>query len=248
MHEGKWSARLGLRGIPAICGVGSAGARPGDRALCGGRGRAHRGVARRAGAQSAAPGRPAVPLVHFQHLSAADSVRLVRQAKQEGLPVTAEVTPAHLLLTDERLGASTRTSRSIRLCGRTKTARPWWRRWPTAPSTAWAPTTPRTLRRRRRCPSRTPCSAARAWRRPSRRSTPAWCSQARVPLGRLVEAMSGAPCRVLGLEEPRLAVGAPADFCVVDLKETWDGDAGRAERQEPQLRVPGRDAHRPGAA
>ena len=40
-------------------------------------------------------------------------------------------------------------------------------------------------------------------------------------LGRLVEAMSSSPCRVLGLEEPRLSVGAPADFCVVDLKESW---------------------------
>ncbi len=37
---------------------------------------------------------PAVPLVHFQHLSAADSVRLVRRAKSEGLPITAEVTAA----------------------------------------------------------------------------------------------------------------------------------------------------------
>ncbi len=43
-----------------------------------------------------------------------------------------------------------------------------------------------------------------------------------LPLGRLVEAMSGAPCRVLGLAEPRLAAGAPADFCVVDLSETWE--------------------------
>ena len=43
-----------------------------------------------------------------------------------------------------------------------------------------------------------------------------------LPLARLVEAMSGAPCRVLGLPEPRLAVGAPADFCVADLKETWE--------------------------
>ena len=43
----------------------------------------------------------------------------------------------------------------------------------------------------------------------------------RLSLARLVEAMSGAPCRVLGLTEPSLAAGASADFCVADLAETW---------------------------
>jgi len=34
--------------------------------------------------------------------------------------------------------------------------------------------------------------------------------------------MSGAPCRVLGLAEPRLMVGSEADFCVADLEEKWE--------------------------
>lgn len=38
---------------------------------------------------------------HVQHISTAHSVELVRRAKGDGLPVTAEVTPHHLLLTDE---------------------------------------------------------------------------------------------------------------------------------------------------
>jgi dihydroorotase len=38
---------------------------------------------------------------HVQHISTAGAVSLVRQAKTEGLPVTTEVTPHHLLLTDE---------------------------------------------------------------------------------------------------------------------------------------------------
>lgn len=41
--------------------------------------------------------------VHFLHLSTARSVQLVRQAKADGLPVTAEVTPHHLSLTEEML-------------------------------------------------------------------------------------------------------------------------------------------------
>jgi dihydroorotase len=39
--------------------------------------------------------------VHIAHLSTAGAVRLVRDAKARGVRVTAEVTPHHLLLTDE---------------------------------------------------------------------------------------------------------------------------------------------------
>lgn len=38
---------------------------------------------------------------HVCHVSAKESVALIREAKKEGLPVTAEVTPHHLLLCDE---------------------------------------------------------------------------------------------------------------------------------------------------
>jgi dihydroorotase len=41
--------------------------------------------------------------LHLQHLSAAGSVRAVREAKRRGLRVTAEATPHHLALTDEDL-------------------------------------------------------------------------------------------------------------------------------------------------
>jgi dihydroorotase len=38
---------------------------------------------------------------HVAHISSAESVRLVREAKRRGLPVSCEVTPHHLTLTDE---------------------------------------------------------------------------------------------------------------------------------------------------
>ena len=41
--------------------------------------------------------------MHFLHLSTKGSVELVRRAKAEGLPVTAEVTPHHLALTEDLL-------------------------------------------------------------------------------------------------------------------------------------------------
>jgi len=41
--------------------------------------------------------------MHFLHLSTERSVELVRHAKAEGLPITAEATPHHFTLTDEAL-------------------------------------------------------------------------------------------------------------------------------------------------
>ena len=96
MHEGAWSARLGIRGIPGAAESGPlAQALEVLRHAC-------REVEASADDAAVESGSRPTP-VHFQHLSAADSVRLVGQAKSEGLPVTAEVSPHHLLLTDERV-------------------------------------------------------------------------------------------------------------------------------------------------
>jgi dihydroorotase len=76
MHEGAWSSRLGIAGQPA-----EAEELMVQRDLA---------LARLTGAR-----------MHFQHLSTARSVAMVRAAKAEGLPVTAEATPHHLVLTDE---------------------------------------------------------------------------------------------------------------------------------------------------
>jgi dihydroorotase len=76
MHEGTVSAALGLSGIP---GVSESTMVARDAAL--------------AGYEDAR--------VHFQHLSCAASVEAVADAKRRGWRVSAEVTPHHLLLTEE---------------------------------------------------------------------------------------------------------------------------------------------------
>lgn len=43
--------------------------------------------------------------IHFQHISAAESVALIRSAKARGVDVTAEVTPHHFALTDDDAAA-----------------------------------------------------------------------------------------------------------------------------------------------
>jgi dihydroorotase len=62
---------------------------------------------------------------HVQHISTAGSVDLIRQAKKQGLAVTCEVSPHHLLLTDEacrsydtnyKMNPPLRTAADIRAC------------------------------------------------------------------------------------------------------------------------------------
>jgi dihydroorotase len=43
--------------------------------------------------------------LHIAHVSTKGSVELIRRAKEEGIPVTAEVTPHHLTLTEERIAS-----------------------------------------------------------------------------------------------------------------------------------------------
>ncbi len=78
MHEGPMSYALGLAGRPAEA----------EEIV----------VARDLAVARAAGGR-----LHLCHLSSARAVELVRRAKAEGVRVTAEVTPHHLVFTDEDL-------------------------------------------------------------------------------------------------------------------------------------------------
>ncbi|MEP6802636.1 MAG: dihydroorotase [Acidobacteriota bacterium] len=81
MHEGAVSTRLGLNGQPAIAEAAA--------------------VARDLLVAELAGGR-----LHIAHLSTGRALSLVREAKSRGLAVTCEVTPHHLVLTDEEVARS----------------------------------------------------------------------------------------------------------------------------------------------
>ena len=51
--------------------------------------------------------------LHVQHLTTARGLELVRTAKAEGLPVTCEVTPHHLFLTEDDIGDDYNTSLKV---------------------------------------------------------------------------------------------------------------------------------------
>ncbi|MCG3146716.1 MAG: Dihydroorotase [Verrucomicrobiae bacterium] len=76
VHEGHWSAALGLRGWPAL----------GEDLIV---------------ARNVLIAETTDWWVHCQHLSSARSVQLLREAKQRGVKITGEACPHHFVLTDE---------------------------------------------------------------------------------------------------------------------------------------------------
>jgi dihydroorotase len=81
MHEGYWSTALGLRGWPAA----------GEEMI----------VARNILLAELTGAK-----IHCQHLSAAGSVRLIREAKKRGVPISGEACPHHFTLTDSAVAGS----------------------------------------------------------------------------------------------------------------------------------------------
>jgi dihydroorotase len=81
MHEGYWNTALGLRGWPAA----------GEEMM----------VARNILLAQLTGAR-----IHCQHLSAAGSVELLREAKKRGVPVSGEACPHHFTLTDAAVAGS----------------------------------------------------------------------------------------------------------------------------------------------
>ena len=84
MHEGAVSERLGLPGQPTAAETAAIARNIELCELTGGR-------------------------LHIMHVTTARGVELVAHAKERGLPVTCEVTPSHLFLTDEAVAGSDAT-------------------------------------------------------------------------------------------------------------------------------------------
>ncbi len=163
------------------------------------------------------------------------------EAKSRGLPVTCDVTPHHLALTDawvagsrafawEEPGGRRGPRLRRRLPGQSATrlargrARAARAASPTAPSTRSPPTTPPTRRSGSWSPStkRRPASSAsrrlsRSGWRPSRR--------ARLGLATLIAALSTRPAAIIG-EARGLAPGSTADLVLFDPHARWRVEAG----------------------
>ena len=201
MHEGPLSRRLGLRGWP--------------------RAAEDRVVARDLLLLADVGGR-----YHVAHVSTAGAVELVREAKSRGLAVTAEATPHHLLLTDQALlgaeaapgapdgGLDTRckVNPPLREPHDVEALRAGLRDGTIdAIATDHAPHSAR----EKDCafslaaPGMIGLELALPMLLPL-------VHRGELALERLIDALSHAPAGIVGLEPPRLRVGAVGELCVID--------------------------------
>jgi dihydroorotase len=207
MHEGEVSALLGVAGIPSVS-ESTMVAR--DAALAGYEG-----------------GR-----IHVQHLSCLESVRAVAAAKELGVQVSAEVSPHHLCLTDEAVrGLDTRMKMNPPL--RTEADR---RALIDGLRSGVIDCIATDHAPHAREEKEVPFEQAPMGTTGLETAFSSVYTELVVPgvldLGLVVERLSAGGA-LLGLELPRVAVGAPANLTLVDLDAEWEvGEDGYESRSE----------------
>lgn len=194
MHEGAVSTRLGLPGIPGLA----------EDVM----------VARDLMLAEETGGR-----YHVQHLTTGRSLDLVRQAKKRGAPVTCEVTPHHLLLTDEEVeksGYSTNTKMKPPLRSAADRAALLEGLADGTIDAIASDHAPHHADEKDVEFSLAPFGIV------GLETTLSLCldrlvGEGVISLERLIELLTSGPARVLGLPGGSLAVGEPADLTLIDL-------------------------------
>ncbi len=195
MHEGEWSSRLGIGGVPAEAEELMVMR---DIALC-----------RLTGAP-----------VHFQHLSTRGSIAMVRAARQGGLPVTAEAAPHHFTLTDEACAgydATFKVNPPLRPLDDVVAVREGLGDGAVdAIATDHAPHTPDSKER--------PFDQAPPGMLGLETALSLALGELNLPIAQVVGLLSWQPAAIAGIQDTHggpIAVGRQANLCVFDPEETW---------------------------
>jgi dihydroorotase len=175
--------------------------------------------------------------LHLQHLSAAGSVELIRQAKTAGLRVTAEVTPHHLIFTDDDL-AGYDTNFKVRPPVRTAEDRDVLRA-ALADGTIDAVATdhaPHAVEEKEAEFDQAPPGTIGLETALAAVLTHL-VEPGAIPLTRAVEALSTAPARILGASEHGgpIAPGRPANLVLIDPVAEWTVEAPFASKSRNSM-------------
>jgi dihydroorotase len=155
--------------------------------------------------------------VHLVHLSAAESVAALRRAREAGVRASGEVTPHHLVLTDEAvrtLDPNVKMNPPLR-AERDRVALLDALRDGTieAVATDHAPH----ARQEKDVPFEAAPFGVTGLETAFAVLYTELVEPGLLPLGTLLERMSAGPARIFGLERPRVAAGARADLVLLDL-------------------------------
>jgi dihydroorotase len=196
MHEGEVSAELGFTGYPSV---------------------AESLMVERDLALAAYERQP----LHLLHLSAWESVQALRRARAEGVQATGEVTPHHLCLTDEAvrsLDPNVKMNPPLRSASdRTALLEGVKDGTITAIATDHAPH----ARHEKEVPFEAAPFGVTGLETAFAALYTGLVEPGVLPLATLLERMSAGPARAYGLEEPKIAVGAPANLVLLDLKASY---------------------------
>ncbi len=195
MHEGEWSSRLGIAGIPA---------------------EAEELMVMRDIALSRLTG----AAVHFQHLSTRGSVAMVRAARQNGVKVTAEAATHHFTLTDEACkdyNPVYKVNPPLRPADDVAAVREGLGDGAVdAIATDHAPHTAESKER--------PFDQAPPGMLGLETALALGLSELNLPVAQVVGLLSWQPAAIAGVQDVHggpIAVGRPANLCVFDPTETW---------------------------
>jgi dihydroorotase len=193
MHEGEVSAELGFTGHPSV---------------------AESLMVERDLALAAYERQP----LHLLHLSAWESVQALRRARAEGVAATAEVTPHHLCLTDEAvrsLDTNVKMNPPLRSSSdRTALVEGLKDGTISAIATDHAPH----ARHEKEVPFEAAPFGVTGLETGFAALYTHLVEPGVMPLETVLERMSAGPARAYGLDEPRIAVGQPANLVLLDLK------------------------------
>ena len=201
MNEGALSLRLGLKGVPAAA----------EEAM----------LARDIALLERTGGR-----LHIAHVSTAGSVDMVRAAKQRGAAVSAEATPHHFTLTEAavdgynanaKMNPPLRTQRDVEALRRGL-----------ADGTIDAIATDHAPHHRDEKEVEFDLAAnGIVGLETALPLALRLVDEAKIPMERIIAALTLGPARVLNLPHGTLSVGAAADVTVVDPQRRWTVDAAR---------------------
>jgi dihydroorotase len=217
MHEGSISTRLGLRGWPRVA----------EDII----------VARDLLLAQYVRAR-----YHVAHASTLGTVRLLREAKARGVAATAEVTPHHLLLTHEALlgyDTACKVNPPLREAEDVEALRE-----ALADGTIDCIATDHAphgiLDKDVELSEAAPGMIGLELCLPLLMGL---VHEQHLRLPRLIEALTTAPCRVVGLDPPRLREGARADLVLYDPRVTWTIEASRLKSKSHNTPFVGRTVH-----
>jgi len=159
--------------------------------------------------------------IHVMHLSARESVEAVERAQEAGVPVTTEVTPHHLVLTDEAVRSldpnmkmnpplRSEEDRSVLVDALRRGAI-------SCIATDHAPH----ARQEKDVPFEDAPFGVTGLETAFSALYTHLVLSGQLALETLLERMSSGPARAFGLDEPRIEVGARANLVVLDLDAEW---------------------------